>query len=96
MSELKLPGGGKPWFVRVRSRANYRISPCSREGWLVVGGYTLFVLLLTPLLLNPTKTRAILYVALFAVSSAIFWLVTLRMSVAQPREETSGNSKERR
>lgn len=92
MSDLRLPGGGRPWFVRVRSRTSYKINPCSREGWLLVGGYTAFVLLLTLLVVNPTKVRAILYVALFAMSTGIFWLVMLRMSVAEPRDETSGKS----
>ena len=88
---IELPGGGKAWFVRSRSAARYTIEPCTREGWAVVIGYCLALVALTPLLLDPTNTRIIIYVALSVTFTALFCLVAYRMSAPAPRDTSTTN-----
>jgi hypothetical protein len=87
-----LPGGGKPWFVRVRSRTRYKINPCSPEGWWVVIGYCLFVGIVPGLALltgrqPPSVPRWITFAILLVASTAVFIAVLFRMSLPAENKE---------
>jgi hypothetical protein len=86
MSERRLPGGGKPWFVRLRSRGRYKINPCSAEGWWVVIGYCLFVSVFPSLVLmtggeSPSPARWIAFALLIVAPTVIFLVTLFRMSL---------------
>lgn len=92
MSERRLPGGGKPWFVRVRSRTSYKINPCSREGWWVVIGYCVFVSIVPQLILltgghEPSGARWTAFAALLVAPTAIFFVILFRMSLPSEDKE---------
>lgn len=84
---IELPGGGKAWFVRVRSRGSYQIQPISIEGWLMTGAYVLVALALTPLMVHPTTTKAVVYVVLLVAITVIFLTGMWRMSVPAPKDK---------
>ncbi|MBC9034820.1 hypothetical protein IAG41_20710 [Sphingomonas sp. JC676] len=85
MSEHRLPGGGKAWFVRTRSRTSYKINPCSAEGWWGLIGYTvlmtvspLAILLMGPQ--PPSTVHWIIWAVLLLAMTAIFLVLAFRMS----------------
>jgi hypothetical protein len=83
----ELPGGGKPWFVRVQSRASYQIQPCSIEGWLMTAAYVLVAFALTPLMIHPTTTKAVVYGVLLLAITVLFITGMWRMSVPAPKDK---------
>jgi len=94
MSERRLAGGGKPWFVRVRSRGGYKINPCSAEGWWVLVGYCLVVSTLPTLVLMaggkpPSPMRWIAFASLIAVPTVILFVTLFRMSLP-PEDKGKG------
>ena len=78
----RLPGGGKPWFVRVRSATSYKLNPCSVEGWLVVLVY-LAVTLASILILfpRPDTVRWVIWGTVEIVSTILLIVIALRTSV---------------
>ena len=94
MSDRRLPGGGKPWFVRIRSRGRYKINPCSAEGWWMLVGYCLFVSVVPTLVLMaganaPSPARLIAFASLIAASTVIFLVTLFRMSLP-PEDKEKG------
>lgn len=79
--EDELPGGGKPWFRRVRRGMSYQLTPCSREGWLVLAGFVavnlLSVLILIP---EPTPARWIGWSVVILVAAVLLVVIAYRMS----------------
>ena len=85
-----LPGGGKPWFVRVRRPGvkSFSIKPSSREGWLVVAAYcaasvAVPLLLLTP---EPTRARVAAFLLIHATITIVLIVTAFRMSAPLWRE----------
>lgn len=82
-----LPGGGKAWFVRMRRGAKYKINPCSIEGWLVVGAFTVVTMLSVLLLLpEPTPMRFAVWGTVQAAAVILLVVVSLRMSAPLPKD----------
>ena len=83
----RLPGGDKAWFVRVRRSASFQITPCSREGWMVVGGFVvvnlLSVLLLIP---EPTTGRWIAWGTVTLLAALLLVVIAYRMSPPEWRD----------
>lgn len=92
MNDYRLPGGDPAWFVRTRSGLNYQITPCTRQGWLLLIGYCVFEVGASIAIFTgaspPSIWRWVGWAILFIVPSAAFIWMTIRKSVParQPRE----------
>lgn len=83
----RLPGGGKPWFLRYRRGASYQFVPCSSEGWLVIAGYVVVTLLSLPILIpDPTPVRMLLWGIVEVVATVLLIVIAFRMSPPEWRD----------
>ncbi len=82
MRSESLPGGGKPWFVRVKKRFGCGLKPVSVEGRALTGAYSVWVGAVTWFLVadDPTAPRLVAWLAILAASTFFFILTALRMS----------------
>lgn len=68
------------WFVRVRRRGSYNITPCTREGWLVTLAYCVISVGLTPVIIPPTTVRVAAWLILFLGATGLFIFTAWRTS----------------
>jgi hypothetical protein len=64
-----------PWFIIYKGRAQYKLSPASRDGWMSFAVFMLVALLpvlAMPLLPNPVWGMAIWFVT-FPLAFFVFW-----------------------
>ncbi|AJP73031.1 hypothetical protein [Sphingomonas hengshuiensis] len=90
MTDYRLPGGGRAWFVSTRTATSYRLNPCSPAGWWSLIGYCLFVSVApTAILLaggdSPSGTRWVAFGATIVLPSIAFIVTAFRMSVPARR-----------
>jgi hypothetical protein len=92
MSGRRLADGGKPWFVRVRSRTTYKVNPCAPEGWMVLIGYCLLEIAVSLglFLTGPQPPRMIVWVVwaiLLVTLTAVLLVVVARKSLPLENKE---------
>ena len=86
MSSVRLPEGGKAWFVRKGTAWCCSLTPSSIEGHLLTAFYVLWIGAMAWLVLgkDPELPRLIAYVTLVLASSLLYILTALRMSARAP------------
>lgn len=68
------------WFVRIRRRGSWNVTPCTAQGWAATLAYVLFVLALTPVIMPPEPVRVFAWLILFLAATALFLVVAWRTS----------------
>jgi hypothetical protein len=74
---------GQPWFVRRRRAGQYTINPVSRGGWMLLLGYAVALLAITPLLLLGMPVGALNFAAVAVLLSIAFAVIAWRTSVPE-------------
>ena len=87
MSSVRLPEGGKAWFVRRKRGRHCGLRVASIEGRLLTAAYAAFVTGATWLLVDedPDTARVIAFIALVLVATFLFILTAWRMSAPAPK-----------
>ena len=82
MTGATLPGGGKAWFVRKKTRRGCGLKPVSMEGRLLTVAYAAFVSAVSWFLVDPEfrPVMLIAWITLLAAATFLFILTALRMS----------------
>ena len=83
MSNVRLPEGGKAWFVRKRHGRHCGLSPVSVEGHLLTGAYALAVTAIIIVFFGRGQVdvmEIVAMVVLFAALTFLYILTALRMS----------------
>lgn len=91
MTEYRLPGGGRAWFVRRRTATSYQLNPCAPAGWWLTIAFCLFVSVVpTAVLLagsGPQSTvRWVAFGALLMLPTIGFVVAAFRLSVPERRD----------
>ncbi len=86
MSSVRLPEGGKAWFVRRRRGRHCGLRVASMEGRLLTGAYAAFVTGAGWLLVgeDANTARIVAFIVLILVATFLFILTAWRMSAAAP------------
>lgn len=91
MSNVRLPAGGKAWFVRRRRGRHCGLAPSSVEGRLLTAFYAFWVGAMVWLVLgdDPGAARLVVFVTIVLASTFLYILTALRMSApaAAPGKE---------
>ena len=84
MSEARLPGGGKAWFVRRGSRWCYQLTPVSPAGWVLSVVYVLAAIAISLFFLGDEEMAGPLEWAgwgvLLTAATILFLVVVINMS----------------
>jgi hypothetical protein len=86
MATPRLPGGGKPWFVRTGPLWYCNVVPVSPAGWILTIGYALAVVGVSLLLLrdDPGLAEWAAWGAFFGSATILFLVTTLNMAAPDP------------
>ena len=92
MNSVRLPEGGKAWFVRRRRGRHCGLRVASIEGRLLTAAYAAFVAGAGWLLIgeDASTVRVVAFVVLILVASFLYILTAWRMSASAPNAG-SGN-----
>ena len=82
MSEVRLPAGGKAWFVRKGNAWCCSLTPASTEGRVLTAVYALWIGAMVWLVLgdDPGAARLVAFLTLVLASTFLYILTALRMS----------------
>ena len=80
-----LPGGGKPWFVRKRSRNGHDVRPASAAGWVLTASFVAGAALVSVALLGgtPGLSQWLIWSAVMTIGTTLFVVTMLRTSVLE-------------
>ena len=86
MSSVRLPEGGKAWFVRRRRGRHCGLRVASIEGRLLTAAYAAFVAGTAWLLIgeDASTARVVAFVVLILVATFLYILTAGRMSASAP------------
>ena len=88
MKTVRLPEGGKAWFVRRRRRGHCSLRPASIEGRLLTAAYAAFVTGAAWLVIgdgeDTNAARLTAFIVLILVATFLFILTAWRMSAPAP------------
>lgn len=90
MSSVRLPEGGKAWFVRRRRGRYCGLRVASIEGRVLTAAYAAFVTGASWLLIgeDASKARIVAFVVMILVATFLFILTAWRMSASAPPAAT--------
>ena len=90
MNSVRLPEGGKAWFVRRRRGRHCGLRVASFEGRLLTAAYAAFVTGAGWLLIgeDANTARIVAFVVLILVASFLYILTAWRMSASAPNAGT--------
>ena len=95
MSEARLPGGGKAWFVRRGSRWCYQVTPVSPAGWILSAVYVLAAVTISLFFLGDEERAGTLewvgWAVLLTAATILLLVVVFNMSA-----HAGGRDKRRR
>jgi hypothetical protein len=87
VSSRTLPDGSPAWFVRTAAPGQYQLTPCSRQGWIVMAGWAAASLRPVPLALTRRTSGLIGFTVVEFCLAALLVVVALRTSAPLPPKE---------